>query len=128
MRVNWGGVAAGAFAGLASGVIIGVVLLVARLADTDGFAGQAILLVVAFAAQMVAGFVAALLSPGAEALHGGLAALVLSMVVSVIAVATGNDPGIATLVISAVVAVILGTAGGVLEAAWQERREGAQDH
>lgn len=104
----------GALAGLAAGVIGAVPLLAFGLADTDEFGGQAVLILVGFVAQFMAGYTAARVAGYQEALHGSLGALGLFAVVAGFSIVTGNEPGVGTLLFSAIVASVLGTAAGVL--------------
>lgn len=112
-----GGIALGAIIGLAAGVVGSVPLLAAGLVDTETLSGQAVLILIGFGAQFLAGFAGARLSPTDPALNGGLAALLLYVVAAGIAIAAGRDPGVPTLAFSAAVALVMGSAGGVLAAA-----------
>jgi hypothetical protein len=121
--VNVGAIALGGVAGLSAGLVVAVPLLITGVADTGTFAGQAVLILLGFGAQLLAGFVAAAIAGRNHPVNGGLAALALFAVVSAISIATGSDPGGGTLAFSGVVALVLGTAGGVLAHAAAEQRE-----
>lgn len=112
MSLNWGAISVGGIVGIGSAVILAIPVLL--VAGTDGFGGQALLILMGFVGQVVAGFVGGLLTSRDHALHGGMAALLAYLVTASIAVATGQEPPIATLVLSGVVALVLGSAGGVL--------------
>ena len=62
-----------------------------------------------------AGFLAGRLSPGAEALNGSQAALLLYALGSIIALTSGAN--VAVLVVGAALALVIGTTGGILAAA-----------
>jgi hypothetical protein len=123
VRANWGAVIVGGVAGLATGVVLALPLLAIGLAATDTFTGQAVLLLVGFASQLAAGYVAARFSGAdhAPALHGGMAALILYAEIGGISIAAGSDPSTGTLAFGAFVALVLGTSGGVLAAALSQR-------
>jgi len=112
MSLNWGAIAVGGIAGIGSAVILAIPVLL--VAGTDGFGGQALLILMGFLGQILAGFVGGLLAGRDQVLNGGMAALLAYLVTAAIAVATGQEPPIATLAISGVVALVLGSAGGVL--------------
>ena len=117
MTPNWGAVTVGGLSGLAGGAVASVPLVVLGVADTDSAGGQAVLILVGLAAQLLAGFVAGRLAGRAEPINGGMAALSLFLVVALISLAAGADPPLATLAFSGAVALVLGSAGGVLAAA-----------
>lgn len=117
MRLNWGAVAVGGISGIGAAVLLAVP--VRLLGGTEGFAPLALLILVGFVGQMVAGYVAGRFAGTDQAGHGGLAALLAYLVTAAIAIATGQEPPITTLVFSGVVALVLGSAGGVLAAARQ---------
>lgn len=121
--VTWGAVVVGGVAGLAAGVLLAIPPLALGLADADEFSGQAVLILLGFVGQLLAGFVAGRFAGYGEARHGGLAALGLYAVTAGLSIAAGQDPAIATLVFSAVVALVLGTAGGALAKETRDRRE-----
>ena len=72
---------------------------------------------VGFAGQFLAGFVAGNTARRNYALHGGLAAAGGFLALSSIALASDVDPGLTSLISSVVVALVLGSAGGVLAGA-----------
>ena len=122
MSLNWGAVALGAIAGLGVAMAAGLPLLAAGVADTETFAGQAVLILLGFGAQFLAGWVSARFAGRVHPLHGALAALAAFTVVSALSLATGADPGVGSLAFGAAVALVLGSAGGVLVQA-RERPE-----
>jgi hypothetical protein len=105
-------------------MVVGLPLLLTGLANTETFGGQAVLILLGFGAQFLAGWVAARFAGRIHPLHGALAALGAFTAVSAISLAAGADPGVASLGFGAVVAAVLGTAGGVLVQA----RERPTDH
>lgn len=116
MSLNWGAVAVGALSGMGAGAIGAVPLVALGLAETGTSSGQAVLILVGFAAQFVAGYVAGRLSGRAAPANGGVAALGQYLVMAIVAITAGADPSVATLAFSAVVALVLGSAGAVLAA------------
>jgi hypothetical protein len=114
VSLNWGAVALGAVAGLGSAMVAGLPLLLTGLADTETFGGQAVLILLGFVAQFLAGWVAATFAGRVHPLHGALAALAAFAAVSALSLAAGADPGVASLGFGAAVAAVLGSAGGVL--------------
>jgi hypothetical protein len=121
--LNWGAIALGSVSGLGAAMIVGVPLLAAGIADTESFSGEAVLILLGFAAQFVAGWVAARFAGRIHPVHGALAALGAFAAVSAASLAAGADPGPGSLVFGVSVAALLGTAGGVLV----EARERAAD-
>jgi hypothetical protein len=115
MSLNWGAIAVGGIAGIGAAVILAIPVIV--VAGTDDFGAQALLILVGFIGQMVAGYVGGRFAGIDQPAHGGLAALLAYLVTAGIAIATGQEPAIATLAFSGVVALILGSAGGVLASA-----------
>lgn len=115
MTLNWGAIAVGGIAGIGAAVILAIPVLV--VAGTDGFGAQALLILVGFVGQIIAGYVGGRFAGVDHPAHGGLAALLSYLVTAGIAIATGQEPAIVTLVFSAIVALVLGSAGGVLAAA-----------
>jgi hypothetical protein len=97
------GLALAAFAGLA---IIGVVGPQGR--------GEVALVLVQFASLVAAGYVAGRLSPRSSTFDGGLAGLLVFVVVAAVSVAGGSSPEIAPQIFLGVVSAVLGSAGGVL--------------
>jgi hypothetical protein len=116
VQLNWGACVLGGLSGLGSGAIAAVPLIALGVADTDSFGGQAILILVGFGAQLLAGYVAGRLANSGEAANGGIAALGLYLVAAAISIAAGSEPPVTTLAFSGVVALVLGSAGGVLAA------------
>ena len=112
MRLNWGPVLVGAGSGFVLGSIAGV-LLVGLI--PAGAARDALLVLLSFFIEFGAGFVAGRLSPGAEALNGSQASLVLYALASVIALTSGAN--LVVLIVGAAIALGIGTLGGVLAAA-----------
>lgn len=90
------------------------ILLILGLADTDTVRGQAILILLAFGAQFLAGHVGARVATSARPINGGLAGLALYFVIGFTSIAAGEDPGVAALAFGAMVALVMGTAAGVL--------------
>lgn len=115
MRLNWGAVLIGAASGFVIGSVVGV-LLVGLLPESAAL--DAVLVLLSFIIEFGAGFVAGRLSPGAEALNGSQASLLLYALASVIALTTGAN--LAVLIVGAVLALIIGTLGGLLAAAGVE--------
>jgi hypothetical protein len=117
----------GAIAGLGSvAAAVGPFLLLG-IVDTESFGGQALLILSVFAAQVVAGVLAARVAGRRRALNGGLAGLAVFAVVSGISIGAGGDPGVGALAFGTVVAGILGIAGGVLAEAAPRRPGGGTD-
>jgi hypothetical protein len=114
VRPNWGAVVVGAVAGLGAGLVLAVPLLAMGVADTETAVGQIVLILIVFAGQVAAGYIAARFAGRGHPLNGSLAALALFAVTASISIASGADPGAAALVINGIVAIVLGTAGGVL--------------
>jgi hypothetical protein len=122
VSLNWGAAALGAIAGLGVAMAAGIPLLAAGVADTETFTGQAVLILLGFGAQFLAGWVSARFAGRGYPLHGAMAALGAFAVVSTVSLTTGAGLGIGSLAFGAVVAVVLGSAGGVLVQA-RERPE-----
>ena len=112
MRLNWGPVLIGAGAGFLIGSVVGIVM-VGLL--PDGTALDALLVLLSFLIEFGAGFVAGWLSPGAEALNGSQAALVLYALASLIALTSGAN--LVVLIVGAALALAIGTMGGILAVA-----------
>lgn len=72
------------------------------------------LILVGFASQFLAGWVAARLAATTRPTHGGLAALLAYTIVAVIALASPDEPSLFALASGAVIALVMGTAAGVL--------------
>ncbi|MFQ5515970.1 MAG: hypothetical protein ACE5E8_00190 [Acidimicrobiia bacterium] len=113
MRVNWGGVLVGAFAGLGLSAIAATALFVAGLQPSE-LASSVVFIFIQLGGQLVAGYVGGRFGHPLEAFHGSQAALMLYLVASSFALAAGSDPSVFSLVFGAVVALVLGAAGGVL--------------
>lgn len=94
-------------------VPVGVLLLLG-IADTRTAGGQVVLVALGFAAQFLAGHLAARLAGTGRLLNGGLSAITLYAVAGAMSIAAGEVPGPATLAFGAAVALLLGTAAGVL--------------
>ena len=109
MRLYRGPILIGAAAAFAVGSILAVPLT-AFLSDSAG--RQVLLVLVLFAIEFLAGFLAGRFSPDSEALNGSQAALLLHLLGSVIALS--NGAGLVALVLSAALALLVGTMGGVL--------------
>jgi hypothetical protein len=110
--LNWGAIAVGGIAGLGAGVVLAIPVIAAM--GSGGFGAQALLILVGFAGQLIAGFTGGRFAGRTQAAHGGLAALAVYLVTAAIAIASGADPGVGTLLFSGVVALVLGSAGGIL--------------
>ena len=111
MRLNWAAVLIGAGSGFVLGSVAGV-LLIGVL--PDGTFLDALLVLLSFVIEFGAGFLAGRLSPGAEALNGSQAALVLYALASVIALTGGAN--LVVLIVGAALALGIGTLGGILAA------------
>jgi hypothetical protein len=109
---NWGAVLIGAGSGFVLGSVAGV-LLIGLL--PEGTALDVLLVLLSFVIEFGAGFLAGRLSPGAEALNGSQAALLLYALGSIIALTTGAS--LAVLIVGAALALVVGTTGGILAAA-----------
>ena len=116
MRLHWAAVLIGAGSGFVVGSI-GAVLLAAVLPEGSGL--DVLLVLLSFVIEFGAGFVAGRLSPGAEALNGSQAALVLHALASIIALTGGAN--LIVLIVGAALALIIGTMGGILAAAARPR-------
>jgi hypothetical protein len=101
-------------AGIGGLALAAGILLLLGVADTKTAGGQAVLILLGFGAQFLAGYVAARVGTRARPLNGGLAALALYFVIAATSIAAGEDPAIAALVFGALIAVTMGTAAGVL--------------
>lgn len=116
-RLNWGGIAFGAMAGLGAAAALSVVLfaLGLRLGESPG--ADTAFAMVQFLGLMAAGYVSGRFAPGTPAhqvAHGALAGLVLFAASAAIALATGRDIGFAAVVGGGVVALVLGSVGAVV--------------
>lgn len=116
-RLNWGGIAFGAMAGLGAAAALSVVLfaLGLRLGESPG--ADTAFAIVQFFGLMAAGYVSGRFAVGGgqwQSLHGALAALVLFAVSAAIGLAAGSDIGIAAVLGGGIVALVLGSAGGAL--------------
>jgi hypothetical protein len=111
---NWGAVLVGGIAGLIGGIVVVGPPFLSGLVDTRTFGGQAFVTLVGFAAQVLAGAVAARVAGGRAALHGGLAGLVLVGVLSSFSYVAGRETSMGALAFVLAVGTILGAAGGVL--------------
>lgn len=109
-----GPIVLGALIGVGAGAIASLPLLALGVADTTTIGGQTVLITLGFAAQFVAGLVAAHLAGSARALTGGLAGLVAHLIVAIVALASPAPPSLVALASGAVVALVLGTSAGVL--------------
>jgi hypothetical protein len=116
VRVYWGPVLSGVIAGFAIGSILS--LIISGFVP-DGAAQQVLLVFLSFLLELGAGFVAGRFSPDSEALNGSQSALLLYLIASVIALA--NGAGLLVLIIGAALALAIGTLGGVLAMAVEER-------
>ncbi len=116
VSVRWFAVVFGAVTGLAASLALFVVLGLAGLIEDDGESVALLLLI--YAAQLLAGYVAGRYAVANGALHGGLAALALFFLTALFAVAAGTEPTLVTIVFSLFVAAVIGSAGGAL-ANWQ---------
>jgi len=111
---NWGAIVVGGIGGLCGTVVVVVPLLLSGLVDSNTFAGQAVVVLVGFAAQVLAGALASRVAGERGALHGAAAGLMLFGVLSSLSYVAGRDLSVGTVAFGIVVATILGTAGGVL--------------
>ena len=109
--IRWGVIGFGALTGLVASFAAFLILGIAGAVSTDQTGP---LLVVVYASQLLAGFVAGRFAMKDGALHGGLAGLGLFAVAAALAVAGGTDPAIATMFFSLVIASVIGSAGGLL--------------
>jgi len=100
-------------AGLGLGLVAFLFLVVVGVVDSDG-SGEIVLVVVQFASLGIAGYVAGRLSTRSSTFDGGIAGMLVFVVVTVISVAGGSSLGVAPLVFLGLVAAVLGSAGGVL--------------
>ena len=110
-------------AGLGCGVLAAIPVFLFGGADVGDFAGQVSLILIGFAGQLLAGYVAARLAGFGDAAHGSFAGLGLFAVIAIMSIAAGQQPGVFTLAFSGAVALVLGSAGGVLAAEGRNRRE-----
>ena len=117
--VNWGAIALGAMAGLGSGLVLFLVLSVPGAVGPDQSAIPLILL--QFLSLVLAGFITGVFVSEGAVLHGGLAGLMLFLVVAAISIAIASGPNIVELALLGVVAAVLGSSGGAL--AESRRRE-----
>ena len=117
MPLNWGGIVVGTMSGLGAGGLLAIPLLAIGVGDTSTFSGQAVLIFVGLIAQFLAGYVAGRFSGRDQAIHGGFAALLLFLSISIIAIAAGSEPAVATLAVGGITALAIGSAGGVLGSA-----------
>jgi len=99
--------------GLVAFIVLGVVGVL------DSTAGRVLLVLVQYIDLFAAGFLAARFSGTNEALNGGVAGLSVFSLAALISMIGGADLGVVLIAFLAVVAVIIGTAGGVLAAAWR---------
>ena len=108
--------AVGAVVGVAAaGVPVLALLIVGGSVDRPWIEILAVL--VGFAGQFLAGFVAGHIARRNYALHGALAADGGFLALSFMALASEVDPDLSSLIFSVVVALVLGAAGGVLAGA-----------
>jgi len=112
--IHWGAVLIGTIAGVGGVAIPAGIVLLMGIADTDTYRGQIILIALGFAAQFLAGHVAARIAPASRALNGGIAAIALYFVVAAISISAGEDPGPGALAVGAVIALLMGTTAGLL--------------
>ena len=115
MKLYWGPILIGAAAAFAIGSILAIPLT-AFLSDSAG--RQALLVMVLFVIELLAGLLAGRFSADSEAFNGSQAALLLHVLGSVIALS--NGAGLVALVLSAVLALLVGTLGGVLALAMKQ--------
>jgi hypothetical protein len=71
-----------------------------------------ILVVLEFAALVLAGYIAGRFAPAGGAAHGGVAGLALFLVAGVISIAASPNSNVLELLVLALVAAVLGSAGG----------------
>jgi hypothetical protein len=112
VRVYWGPVLIGAAAGFVCGSVVAVALIGLL---PDGTPRAALLVLVSFLVELIAGFMAGRFSPDSEALNGSQSSLLLYALAS--GVALTNGAGVLPLIIGAMIALIIGTLGGVLAVA-----------
>jgi hypothetical protein len=110
--LNWGAVLIGAGSGFVLGSVAGV-LLIGLLPESTAL--DVLLVFLSFVIEFGAGFLAGRLSPGAEALNGSQAALLLYALASIVALTGGAN--LAVLILGAAFALAIGTTGGILAAA-----------
>ncbi len=116
-RLNWGGIAFGAMAGLGAAAAASVALFAVGLRFGESPGSDAAFAIVQFLGLVAAGFVGGRFAPGTPAhqvTHGAVAGIVLFAVSAGIALATGRDIGVAAVVSGGVVALVLGSVGAVL--------------
>lgn len=73
-----------------------------------------ILVILEFAALVVAGYIAGRFAPSGAAAHGGLAGLAVFFVAAAISVASSPGTNVLELLVLALVAAVLGSAGGAI--------------
>ena len=115
MRLYWGPILIGAVAAFGVGSILAIPIT-GLLTDSAG--RQALLVLVLFIIELLAGFLAGRLSPDSEAFNGSQAALLLHVVGAVVALS--NGAGLVALVLSGALALLVGTMGGVLALATKQ--------
>ncbi len=115
MRLYWGPILIGAAAAFGVGSILAISIAVFL---PDGAGRQALLVLVLFLIELLAGFLAGRFSADSEAFNGSQAALLLYALGAVIALS--NGAGLVALVLSAALTLLVGTLGGVLALAVKE--------
>jgi putative membrane protein (TIGR04086 family) len=118
-HANIGAVAMGAMTGLATALLLFLVMGVTGIVDSPSDAVP--LLFLQFLGLVLAGFVSGRLSGRDQALHGGYAGLLLFLVATMITLAA--DPDSASLLVIAftgALSLVLGSAGGTLARALEE--------
>ncbi len=116
-RLNWGGIAFGAMAGLGAAAAVSVALVAVGLRFGESPSNDAAFASVQFLGLVAAGFVGGRFAPGTpsyQVTHGALAGIALFAVSAGIALATGRDIGFAAVVGGGAVALVLGSVGAVL--------------
>jgi hypothetical protein len=73
-----------------------------------------ILIVLEFAALVIAGYIAGRFAPSGAAVHGGLAGMAVFFIAAVISVASAPGTNLVELLVLGLVAAVLGSAGGAL--------------
>ncbi len=109
--VAWGAVAFGSMVGLATALLVFLVLGITGAVGVDH--GATLLILVELAALVIAGYVGGRFGGPPAVIHGSLSALLLSLVTGTLSVAA-SDVGGASIVALAIVAAVLGSAGGAL--------------
>ena len=118
-RLNWGGLAIGAIAGLGLAAALSIVLFAFGVRFGDSGGADATFALVQFFGLIAAGYVGGRFSPGTapvQTSHGALSALVLFAISAFIGLAAGSDIAVLAIVGGGIVALVMGSVGGALSA------------